>query len=70
MQTAAAKAAGKPLLIDDLYMYAAIDSTTKCGKDYKSCALQRPKNVHFEPAGCAFMGAAVAKSVEAALGSL
>ena len=30
----------------------------------KSCSLQRPKNVHFEPAGCAFMGAEVAKSVQ------
>lgn len=33
----------------------------------KSCSLQRPKNVHFEPAGCAFMGAQVAKSVQNAL---
>lgn len=30
----------------------------------KTCALQRPKNVHFEPEGCAFMGAEVAKAIE------
>ena len=33
----------------------------------KTCSLQRPKNVHFEPAGCAFMGAQVADSVKGAL---
>ena len=38
-----------------------------CRSD-KTCTLQRPKNVHFEPAGCAFMGAEVAKSVKSALG--
>jgi hypothetical protein len=55
----AATAAGKVLVVDDLY--AVVDG--KCGKNYQSCVLQRPKNVHFEPAGCELMGEAVAKSV-------
>ena len=62
--TAAAKAAGAKLLVDDLYK--AVDD--KCGKNYKTCVLQKPKNVHFQPAGCAFMGAEVAKSIEAVIG--
>jgi len=60
---AAAAAAGRPFLEDDLY--AAVEKY--CGRDYKTCSLQRPANVHFEPAGCELMGRAVAQSVEDAL---
>eukprot|EP01050_Picozoa_sp_SAG11_P020890 SAG11_NODE_3608_length_2343_cov_1.882799_4_plen_129_part_00 len=61
--TNVAASMGKKLLVDDLY--AAVDD--KCGKNYKTCTLQRPKNVHFEPAGCEFMGEEVAKVIEAAV---
>ena len=58
---AAPAAAG--LLVDDLY--AAVDGY--CGKDYKTCDLQLPANVHFTPSGCLFMAERVTKSVLAAL---
>ena len=38
-------ASGDALLVDDLH--AAVDAY--CGTDYKTCELQKPKNVHFSP---------------------
>ena len=61
--TQAATAAGKKLLIDDLY--SAVDKA--CGANYKSCALQKPQNVHFQPKGCEYMAEHVAASIVAAL---
>ena len=61
MQAAADQ--NETLIVDDLY--AAVDGF--CGKNYKSCPLQRPANVHFEPAGCEFMGEHVASTIEAVL---
>ena len=62
--TAAAAAAGKgTLLVDDLH--AAVDGY--CGVNYKTCALQRPKNVHFEPMGCTFLATKVVASIVSAL---
>ena len=61
--TAAAHAAGNRLVVDDLY--EAVDSY--CGANYKTCDLQRPANVHFEPKGCVFMAAHVLKTVLAVL---
>ena len=40
-----------PVTTDDLY--GAVIGY--CGKDYKSCDLQKPANVHFEPKGCRFL---------------
>jgi hypothetical protein len=39
-----------------------------CGAYYTSCDLQLPANVHFTPAGQAFLGNAVSNSILAALG--
>jgi len=39
------------VLVDDLY--AAVDGY--CGKNYKTCDLQLPANVHFTSKGCEFM---------------
>jgi len=54
---------GGGLLVDDLY--SAVDGY--CGKNYKSCDLQLPKNVHFTTDGCLFMAERVAKSILIAL---
>lgn len=56
--------AGSGLLVDDLY--TAVEQA--CGVNYKSCDLQLPANVHFEPKGCEFLGEHVTKSILAALG--
>ena len=58
-------AAGGHLVVDDLY--EAVDSY--CGANYKTCALQRPANVHFEPLGCTYLATKVVASIVAALGS-
>ena len=51
------------ILVDDLY--AAVD--TFCGKNYKTCSLQKPANVHFTAQGCSFMGNEVTESIVKAL---
>jgi hypothetical protein len=51
------------LLVDDLY--SAVDSF--CGEGYTTCSLQKPKNVHFTPEGCSFMGKEVTDSIIKAL---
>lgn len=60
---AAAAARGEHLVVDDLY--AAVDGY--CGANYKTCDLQRPANVHFEPKGCEFMAKHVVQTVLAVL---
>ena len=55
---------GNALLVDDLH--TAVDSY--CGVNYKTCALQRPKNVHFESLGCNFLAKKVVASIVGALG--
>lgn len=62
--TAAAAAAGKTLLVDDLFA----DIERACGSNYKSCPLQRPHNVHFEPEGDEFMAERVVASILSSLG--
>ena len=62
LQPLAAKS-GAALLIDDLH--AAVDGY--CGVNYKTCVLQRPKNVHFEPIGCTFLAKHVVSSIVGAL---
>lgn len=63
--SAAVAAAGRtPLRVDDLH--AAVDGV--CGANYKSCPLQRPRNVHFEPQGCEFMAQQVVQTILSALG--
>lgn len=56
---------GAELLVDDLY--SAVDGY--CGKDYKTCDLQKPANVHFESKGCQFMADKVVDSIVKALDS-
>ena len=62
LQPLAAKS-GHTLLVDDLH--AAVDGY--CGANYTTCALQKPKNVHFEPLGCTFLATKVVASIVAAL---
>lgn len=40
----------------------------QCGALYKSCPLQLPANVHFEPLGQAFLGTVVANKILQVLG--
>ena len=56
-----AASSGGALIVDDLH--AAVDSY--CGVDYKTCALQKPENVHYEPLGCTFLAKRVVASIVA-----
>lgn len=56
--------AGGSLLVNDLWT-AMVDF---CGQHYTACTLQLPQNVHLTPAGEAFLAAAAAKDILAALG--
>ena len=70
LMTSAAKTVRGITAISDRCVFLPVLPThwvRVCFDADKSCSLQRPKNVHFEPAGCAFMGAEVAKSVQNAL---
>ena len=53
----------RDVLVDDLYSVV----TKACHPGYKSCDLQRPHNVHFEPKGYELLGKAVAAAVKRAL---
>ena len=50
-ERAARVLANKSVTVDDLHSAVV----AYCGKDYKSCDLQKPANVHFEPKGCQFL---------------
>lgn len=63
---AAASAAGKSLIVDDLH--TAVDDY--CGVNYTSCDLQLPRNVHYEPKGQEYLGKHVTASILKALGRL
>ena len=53
---------GSALLADDLH--TAADGY--CGTNYKTCALQLPRDVHFEPSSCNFLATKVVASIVAA----
>ena len=56
---AATALADADVAVDDLY--GAV--VGYCGKDYTSCDLQKPANVHFEPKGCQFLAEHVVEVV-------